>query len=118
MPSMAWRRCIPELLKSDVLQRFRGAVAQKFSNKTNGVTPRRWVVLSNPRLAHCITQRIGDGWIRDLYELRKLEPLADDPDFRAEWRQIKHANKTALAGLIERSARASSWIRRPSSTCR
>ena len=62
------------------------------------MTPRRWMVLSNPRLAHCITQRIGDGWIRDLDELRKLEPLVDDPDFRAEWRQIKHANKAALAG--------------------
>jgi starch phosphorylase len=74
---------------------------EKFSNKTNGVTPRRWMVLANPRLSHCITQRIGEGWIRDLYELRKLEPLVDDPDFRAEWRQIKHANKTALAGLIE-----------------
>src|SRR6185436_4011184 len=90
-----------ELLKSDVLNDFAKLWPEKFSNKTNGVTPRRWIVLSNPRLAHCITQRIGEGWIRDLYELRKLEPLVDDPDFRAEWRQIKHANKTALAGLIE-----------------
>ena len=90
-----------ELLKSDVLSDFAKLWPEKFTNKTNGVTPRRWMVLSNPRLAHCITQRIGDGWIRDLYELRKLEPLVDDPDFRAEWRQIKHANKTALAGLIE-----------------
>ena len=90
-----------ELLKSDVLNDFAKLWPEKFSNKTNGVTPRRWMVLSNPRLAHCITQRIGEGWIRDLYELRKLEPLVDDPDFRAEWRQIKHANKTALAGLIE-----------------
>ena len=88
-------------LGSDVLNDFAKLWPEKFSNKTNGVTPRRWVVLSNPRLAHCITQRIGEGWIRDLYELRKLEPLVDDPDFRAEWRQIKHANKTALAGLIE-----------------
>ena len=90
-----------ELLKSDVLNDFAKLWPEKFSNKTNGVTPRRWMVLANPRLAHCITQRIGEGWIRDLYELRKLEPLVDDPDFRAEWRQIKHANKTALAGLIE-----------------
>jgi len=90
-----------ELLKSDVLNDFARLWPEKFSNKTNGVTPRRWMVLANPRLAHCITQRIGEGWIRDLYELRKLEPLVDDPDFRAEWRQIKHANKTALADLIE-----------------
>ncbi len=74
---------------------------EKFSNKTNGVTPRRWMVLANPRLAHCITQRIGDEWIRDLSLLRKLEPLVEDADFRAEWRQIKHANKATLAGLIE-----------------
>ena len=90
-----------ELLKSDVLRDFAELWPEKFSNKTNGVTPRRWMVLANPRLSHCITQRIGDEWMRDLSQLRKLEPLAEDADFRDEWRQIKHANKTALAGLIE-----------------
>ncbi len=94
-----------ELLKSDVLRDFAELWPEKFSNKTNGVTPRRWMVLANPRLAHCITQRIGDEWMRDLSQLRKLEPLAEDADFRAEWRQIKHANKTTLAGLIERTHR-------------
>src|SRR5689334_2889588 len=89
-----------ELLKSDVLKDFAELWPQKFSNKTNGVTPRRWVVLSNPRLAHCISQRIGDEWIRDLSQLRRLEPLADDADFREEWRRIKLANKTTLAGFI------------------
>jgi starch phosphorylase len=89
-----------ELLKSDVLRDFADLWPEKFSNKTNGVTPRRWVVLSNPRLAHCISQRIGEEWIRDLSQLRRLEPLADDADFRAEWRQIKHANKAALTSLI------------------
>ena len=90
-----------ELLKSDVLRDFAELWPEKFSNKTNGVTPRRWMVLANPRLSHCITQRIGDEWMRDLSQLRKLEPLAEDADFRDQWRQIKHANKTALAGLIE-----------------
>jgi starch phosphorylase len=106
-----------ELLKSDVLNDFAKLWPEKFSNKTNGVTPRRWMVLSNPRLAHCITQRIGEGWIRDLYQLRKLEPLVDDADFRAEWRQIKHANKTALP-VSSSSVPASSSIRLRSSTCR
>jgi len=90
-----------ELLKSDVLNDFADLWPEKFSNKTNGVTPRRWMVLANPRLAHCITQRIGDEWMRDLALLRQLEPLADDADFRAEWRQIKHANKASLATMIE-----------------
>jgi starch phosphorylase len=89
-----------ELLKSDVLHDFAELWPEKFSNKTNGVTPRRWMVLANPRLSHCITQRIGDDWMRDLAQLRKLEPLADDAEFRAEWRRIKHANKSALSTLI------------------
>ncbi|HEU4589577.1 MAG TPA: glycogen/starch/alpha-glucan family phosphorylase, partial [Steroidobacteraceae bacterium] len=90
-----------ELLKSDVLRDFAELWPEKFSNKTNGVTPRRWMVLSNPRLSECISQRIGDEWIRDLGQLRKLETLADDADFRAEWRAIKHANKTTLAAYIQ-----------------
>ncbi|HET7811101.1 MAG TPA: glycogen/starch/alpha-glucan phosphorylase [Steroidobacteraceae bacterium] len=90
-----------ELLKSDVLRDFAELWPEKFSNKTNGVTPRRWLVLSNPRLSHCITQRIGDEWVRDLQHLRELEPLAEDADFRAEWRRIKHANKATLARHIE-----------------
>jgi starch phosphorylase len=89
-----------ELLKSDVLRDFAQLWPEKFSNKTNGVTPRRWLVLSNPRLSQLITRRIGDEWIRDLGQLRRLEPLADDADFRADWHAIKLANKTALARLV------------------
>jgi starch phosphorylase len=89
-----------ELLKRDVLRDFAELWPEKFSNKTNGVTPRRWIALANPRLANCISQRIGERWIRDLDELRKLEPLADDPDFRAIWWRIKHMNKSSLATLI------------------
>jgi starch phosphorylase len=86
-----------ELLKSDVLRDFYEMWPQKFSNKTNGVTPRRWMVLSNPKLSQLITEHIGDGWVKDLSRLKALEPLADNADFRSRWREIKHFNKQALA---------------------
>jgi starch phosphorylase len=86
-----------ELLKSDVLKDFYEMWPQKFSNKTNGVTPRRWMVLCNPQLSSLISEHIGDGWVKDLSQLAKLEPLAEDADFRARWREIKHLNKCALA---------------------
>jgi glycogen phosphorylase len=86
-----------ELLKSDVLKDFYELWPRKFSNKTNGVTPRRWMVLSNPQLADLITQHIGDGWVKDLSQLKSLEPLADDAQFRARWREIKQLNKQRLA---------------------
>jgi starch phosphorylase len=89
-----------ELLKSDVLRDFYELWPEKFRNMTNGVTPRRWMVLANPRLAEFITRCIGADWIRNLYELRGLEPLIEEPNFRAEWRDIKRANKTALAAII------------------
>jgi len=89
-----------QLLKADVLRDFAQLWPEKFSNKTNGVTPRRWMVLSNPRLAKLITGQIGDGWIRDLYELRQLEPLADQAAFRADWHAIKRDNKSRLARIV------------------
>jgi starch phosphorylase len=93
-----------ELLKRDVLKDFYEMWPQKFSNKTNGVTPRRWMVLCNPKLSELITEHIGDGWIKDLSQLRRLEPLADDAEFRNRWRAIKQHNKRAFASLaIERT---------------
>jgi starch phosphorylase len=89
-----------DLLKSDVLRDFHDLWPQKFSNKTNGVTPRRWMVLCNPRLSTFISRAIGDNWIRNLEELRRLEPMIEDAQFRAEWRDIKRSNKTALAAII------------------
>lgn len=89
-----------ELLKSHVLRDFYELSPEKFSNKTNGVTPRRWMVLSNPRLAHLLTSRLGTGWVSDLYKLRKIEPMVDDAEFREEWRTIKHHNKLQLASYI------------------
>ena len=93
-----------ELLKRDVLKDFYELWPHKFSNKTNGVTPRRWMVLCNPKLSRLITEHIGDGWIKDLSQLRRLEPLADDAEFRGRWRAIKQHNKRAFASLaIERT---------------
>jgi glycogen phosphorylase len=93
-----------ELLKRDVLRDFYELWPKKFSNKTNGVTPRRWLALSNPLLAELITEHIGAGWIKDLAELRRLEPLAEDAGFRARWRDIKLENKRSLAALaLERT---------------
>jgi glycogen phosphorylase len=86
-----------ELLKSDVLKDFYELWPHKFSNKTNGVTPRRWMVLSNPKLSELISEHIGDGWIKDLSQLKSLEPLAENPAFRARWREIKQFNKQNLA---------------------
>ncbi len=93
-----------ELLKTDVLRDFYELWPEKFQNKTNGVTPRRWMVLANPSLAKLITSSIGTSWITDLNELRRLEPLADDAGFRAEWLAIKQANKRDFAQLaLERT---------------
>ncbi len=90
-----------ELLKQDVLADFHALWPEKFSNKTNGVTPRRWVALSNPKLAQLITDAIGDSWVKNLDELRKLERLAGDSAFRATWRDIKHDNKRQFAALVQ-----------------
>ena len=89
-----------ELVKHDVLRDFFEMMPEKFSNKTNGVTPRRFMALSNPGLSGIIKRVAGDGWPADLNSLRKLEPHADDPDFQADWRRIKLENKHRLAELI------------------
>ncbi|HEX2586437.1 MAG TPA: glycogen/starch/alpha-glucan phosphorylase, partial [Steroidobacteraceae bacterium] len=89
-----------ELLKLDVLKDFYELWPEKFSNKTNGVTPRRWMVLSNPMLTKSITDAIGSDWVKDLGELKKLEPLAEDASFRKTWWDIKRANKERFAKFI------------------
>jgi starch phosphorylase len=89
-----------ELIKRDVLADFHALWPEKFSNKTNGITPRRWVMLSNPNLTTLISGAIGRGWLKDLSELHKLEPFVDDSGFRAAWDQIKCANKFGLTGFI------------------
>ncbi|AHB88955.1 glycogen phosphorylase GlgP [Thermosynechococcus sp. NK55a] len=89
-----------ELLKKTVLKDFYELTPEKFSNKTNGVTPRRWMVLSNPRLTRLITERIGEDWLKHLDQLRQLEPLAEDAEFAAQWQSVKHGNKERLAEYI------------------
>ncbi|MDD2598691.1 MAG: glycogen/starch/alpha-glucan phosphorylase [Kiritimatiellae bacterium] len=90
-----------ELLRETVMHDFYQMWPGKFINITNGVTPRRFLAASNPSLAELISSRIGDGWHCDLYQLRKLEPLADDAEFQQAWRKVKIAAKRDLAGLIE-----------------
>jgi glycogen phosphorylase len=91
-----------ELLKQTVLSDFYAVAPEKFLNVTNGVTPRRWIVLSNPKLSALITRKIGDRWISDLEgELARIEPWAVDPDFQKEWQAVKTDNKRALAGFIK-----------------
>jgi starch phosphorylase len=88
------------LLVKTVLRDFAELWPEKFCNVTNGVTPRRFLAISNPPLAQLITNRIGDGWLADLDQLRKLEPLASDGNFRKEWREVKLTAKRGLAALI------------------
>jgi len=89
-----------DLLKQTVLRDFAELWPEKFCNVTNGVTPRRFLAVANPPLAQLITRRIGDGWVKNLDELRKLEPLADDAAFRQEWREVKLAAKRRFAARI------------------
>ncbi|MCP5144104.1 MAG: glycogen/starch/alpha-glucan phosphorylase [Gammaproteobacteria bacterium] len=90
-----------ELLQQHVLRDFYELWPEKFSNKTNGVTPRRWIVQSNPGMTAAICDAIGDEWITNLPRIRALESFADDPVFRASWRGIKQANKATLARAIQ-----------------
>ncbi len=91
-----------DLLKRTVLHDFQRVMPEKFCNVTNGVTPRRWIALSNPALASLITRSIGDGWLSRVEEdLRRLEPFADDESFRAEWQNVKLGNKRDLAALLK-----------------
>jgi starch phosphorylase len=89
-----------ELLKSDLLRDFHRLWPDRFNNKTNGVTPRRWLLLSNPQLSRLISECIGTGWTIDLGELKRLEPLAEDAAFRRRFREIKRENKELLARII------------------
>lgn len=90
-----------ELMKQDVLRDFYYISPEKFNNKTNGVTPRRFMCVSNPDLTSLINRTIGDEWPRDLDQLSKLETSLNKPEFREEWRAVKHKRKGILAKLIE-----------------
>jgi len=89
-----------ELLQARVLKDFAELWPERFLSITNGVTPRRFLALCNPGLARLISQHIGEGWLRDLEQLRPLEPLAEDPAFRQAWRAVTVGCKQRLAAVI------------------
>jgi starch phosphorylase len=90
-----------ELLEKELFHDFFELWPERFNNKTNGVTPRRWLLQANPELASAITEAIGPGWTTDATQLRALEPLADDAGFRRLFRRIKRDNKARLAEIVK-----------------
>ncbi len=90
-----------ELMKSRVMKDFYVIFPHKFNNKTNGITPRRWLRKCNPALSKLISGKIGDGWVSDLDKLKGLVPLAADRMFHAEWRAAKRVSKERLAKYIK-----------------
>jgi starch phosphorylase len=93
-----------ELLKTTTLRDFAEMFPERFNNKTNGVTPRRWLLLANPALARTITDAIGDGWIRDLEQLSRLKPLAGDKAFREAFRRSKYEAKLRFASWLRQTS--------------
>ena len=93
------------LLRTKTVRDLAEIFPERFSNKTNGVTPRRWLLLSNPALSWSITQAIGDGWITDLSQLKRLKTLADDSSFRQACRKAKRDAKVQFAEWLKRSSR-------------
>jgi starch phosphorylase len=89
-----------QLLRTTTVKDLAEMFPERFSNKTNGVTPRRWLLLANPALARVITDAIGDGWITDLIELHKLKPLADDKSFRDNFRRATRQTKAAFGSWL------------------
>ncbi|XP_050424403.1 glycogen phosphorylase isoform X2 [Adelges cooleyi] len=90
-----------DILKNDLFRDFFELTPEKFQNKTNGITPRRWLLLCNPNLSDIIGERIGDNWITHLEELSKLKELADDQSFMLDIQKVKQENKMKLAHWLE-----------------
>jgi len=89
------------IVRDELFRDFGEMYPERFNNKTNGVTPRRWVAACNPSMSELVTSRIGGGWVRDLGEIEKIAPLADDPEFADSWRKAKRANKERLAAYLK-----------------
>jgi glycogen phosphorylase len=89
------------LLQLHLFNDFYQLWPEKFNNKTNGVTPRRWIASSNPAMSALITETIGEGWLTDLTKLQALAPHAKKAKFRTIWREVKQANKARLAALVQ-----------------
>ena len=93
-----------ELLRSSTVRDLAELFPERFNNKTNGVTPRRWLKLANPALAEAISQAIGSEWWRDLGELRRLRPLAEDRGFQADFLRVKRTAKVKLADWLKQTS--------------
>jgi glycogen phosphorylase len=93
-----------ELLRTTTVKDLAEMFPERFSNKTNGVTPRRWLLLANPALAHAITEAIGDGWVADLSQLKELRPFVDDQGFRDSLRSAKREAKSEFASWLKSSS--------------
>jgi starch phosphorylase len=91
-----------KLLTNGLVKAFYDMWPEKFNNKTNGITQRRWLNSANQSLAELITSKIGHGWAKDLAELKKLVPLAEDPAFRKQWQAVKALNKQRLAAILKK----------------
>jgi glycogen phosphorylase len=91
-----------KLLETNLLADFYQMWPAKFSNKTNGVTPRRWMAVSDPRLTRLLTEAVGPGWLTNLFELKRLIPLADDSHFREQWRAAQFAVKDDFCRYVEK----------------
>ena len=94
-----------ELLKTSIFPDFHRLFPKKFNNKTNGITPRRWLLEANPELSDLINESIGTGWARELDRLRDLERFSDDAAFRERWQRVKLDRKEALAKWLRRCHR-------------
>jgi glycogen phosphorylase len=90
-----------EILKHELFRDFYEMYPERFNNKTNGITQRRWLKMANPTLSGLIDEYIGDGWTRDLYELEKLRAVSGDPDFLRRWQQVKRDNKEELCRYMK-----------------
>src|SRR6185369_1072862 len=90
-----------ELLVQGLFRDFYELWPHKFNNKTNGVTPRRWIARCNPDLSRLVSEKIGEGWVADLQQISKITSLADDHEFRQRWFEVKQSNKARLSVLIE-----------------
>lgn len=91
------------LVRDELFRDFSELWPNRFNNKTNGVTQRRWMLKANPSLASLLNESIGTKWHTDLFELKRLEPFAEDAEFRKRWREVKRLNKRRLADYIERT---------------
>ncbi len=92
-----------EIIKRELFKDFALMFPEKFENKTNGITQRRWLACCNPQLASLITEAIGDKWMTDLYEMEKLIPFADDPGFRQSWHKVKQDGKDILIEVVNQT---------------